>query len=50
VSYLPRYAGVPTTDLLNDFSPMILAKPKSHNFTWIYTSTESVYVAIHIQY
>ena len=31
---LPRYAGVPTMERRNDFSPMILAKPKSHNFTW----------------
>lgn len=30
----PRYAGVPTTDRRNDFSPMILANPKSQSFTW----------------
>ena len=29
----PRYAGVPTTERRKDFSPMIRAKPKSHNFT-----------------
>ena len=30
---IPRYAGVPTTDLRKDLSPMILANPKSHSFT-----------------
>ena len=33
VIHLPRYAGVPTMERRNDFSPMILAKPKSHNLT-----------------
>lgn len=37
---LPRYAGVPTTDLRNDFSPIILANPKSHSFTWGYSASE----------
>ena len=32
--YSPRYAGVPTTDFLKLFSPMTLAKPKSHSLAW----------------
>ena len=30
---LPIYAGVPTTERRNDFSPMMRAKPKSHSLT-----------------
>lgn len=33
LKYLPRYAGVPTTDRRKDFSPIIRANPKSHNLT-----------------
>ena len=33
-SHSPRYAGVPTTDFLKLFSPMTLAKPKSHSLAW----------------
>ena len=29
-----RYAGVPTMDFRKDFLPIILAQPKSHNFTY----------------
>jgi len=32
--FQPRYAGVPTTERRNDWSPMIRAKPKSQSFTW----------------
>ena len=31
---LPRYAGVPTMDFRNDFSPIILANPKSQSLVW----------------
>jgi len=43
---LPRYAGVPTMERRNDFSPIILAKPKSHNFTWNASKHEQLAITI----
>lgn len=43
-NFIPKYAGVPTTDLLKDFSPMIRANPKSQSLTYNYIS-----VSLHFQ-